>query len=141
VPRAVARLFELLSGGDVPGPRPRAVNVSMSFMEIYNERVFDLLDAPDATAGAPGRPARRELQLRENCDSELVVAGLTETAVANADDFARCYARGIKRRSTGSTQLNDASSRSHCMLVIKAAFTLGDQRVTGKLHLIDLAGK
>lgn len=65
VPRAVAQLFRELRE---PAAR-RDVCVKASFLEIYNERCFDLL----AAAGSA-----TELPLRENHDNEVVVAGLTE---------------------------------------------------------------
>jgi kinesin family protein 22 len=53
------------------------------------------------------------------------------------EEFLQVYSKGVERRNVSHTDLNDVSSRSHAVLSIRAS----NDAVTGKLNLIDLAGK
>jgi kinesin family protein 22 len=53
------------------------------------------------------------------------------------EEFQQVYSKGVERRNVSHTDLNDVSSRSHAVLSIRAS----NDAVTGKLNLIDLAGK
>lgn len=90
----------------------------MSYMEIYNEKIYDLLEP-------------RELLLRE-VNRMVVVPGLAGRRVRCMRDFEEMFLVGMGNRTTAETKLNKNSSRSHAILRIG----VGDS----KLHLIDLAG-
>lgn len=79
-----------------------------SFLEIYNEKIFDLLDADTSTA----------LGLRVNREKGVFVEGLTEAPVATAAEAAECMARGSRNRTVGSTLMNRESSRSHSVFTL-----------------------
>ena len=80
------------------------------------------------------------LDLREDAEKGgIVVAGLTHEVVASADDVLAHLARGSVRRTTGSTQMNAQSSRSHAICTISVQ-QRGAQFKWGKLNLVDLAG-
>ncbi|EOB14086.1 Kinesin-like protein KIF22 [Nosema bombycis CQ1] len=92
--------------------------LSISYLEIYNEKVYDLLDP-------------KELNLRE-FNGVILVPGLSTKKIFNLKDFDLIFKKGLENRTTGETKLNQFSSRSHSILRI--------QRGDVKLHLIDLAG-
>ena len=89
-----------------------------SFLEIYNEQVFDLLDS--ASSG---------LHLRENMKHGVYVDGLTESSVQSAKEAYQVLSTGWVNRKVASTSMNRESSRSH------AVFTLSvesKKRVRGR---------
>ena len=109
--------------------RSRAANdatIGLSYLEVYNEAVYDLLAADD-----------EPLIVREDASGNVVVPGLTEATVAAVADAGRLLHRGALRRRTGATQMNDRSSRSHALLQVRVRREGG---AVGKLVLVDLAG-
>lgn len=92
--------------------------VVVSYMEIYNEKIYDLLEP-------------KELTLRE-FNKAIVVPNLSARRARNMDEFREVFSQGTGNRTTGETRLNKSSSRSHGILRI----CMGEH----KLHLIDLAG-
>lgn len=114
------------SGGET------SVTVTLSYYEIYNDKVFDLFESPDnrSMAGLP---------LREK-DGKTIVVGLSEHACEDLKDFERLYIEANNNRSTAGTKLNAQSSRSHAILMVKVTQTTGDQILTSTASAIDLAG-
>jgi hypothetical protein len=108
------------------------VSVTLSYYEIYNDKVFDLFEAPEkrSLAGLP---------LREK-DGKTIVVGLSEHACDDLKDFERLYIEANNNRSTAGTKLNAESSRSHAILRVKVTQTMGDQVLESTASAIDLAG-
>ena len=133
IPRAVYDIFkgvDALRAADATAD----VEVTVAYLELYNEQIRDLL--VPATKAAP----TGGLDLREDAEKGgIVVAGLTHEVVASADDVLAHLARGSVRRTTGSTQMNAQSSRSHAICTISVQ-QRGAQFKWGKLNLVDLAG-
>lgn len=106
--------------------------VCLSYLEVYNETVRDLL--------SPGRA----LVIREDVKQGIVVAGLTQYKVFSEDEVMALLQQGNLNRTTEPTRLNETSSRSHAILQVIVEYgTFVDSRLvtrTGKLSLIDLAG-
>uniref|UniRef100_A0A667YZL3 Kinesin family member 13B n=1 Tax=Myripristis murdjan TaxID=586833 RepID=A0A667YZL3_9TELE len=90
--------------------------VEVSYMEIYNEKVRDLLDP---------KGSRQTLRVREHKVLGPYVDGLSRLAVANYEDIESLMSEGNKSRTVASTNMNEESSRSHAV---------------SKLSLVDLAG-
>jgi DNA uptake protein ComE-like DNA-binding protein len=108
----------------------RVVSIKMSYLEIYNERVRDLLAPSDA-----------DLPVRETSSRAVSVIGLSEVALKSMAQFNVLYEQGVRNRSTGATALNKESSRSHAILIVRVRHRTSDERIlSGKLNLIDLAG-
>ncbi|XP_072040133.1 kinesin-II 85 kDa subunit-like [Amphiura filiformis] len=109
--------------------------VRVSYLEIYNEEVRDLL----------GKNQQQRLEVKERPDIGVYVKDLSAFVVNNADDMDRIMTVGNKNRSVGATQMNEHSSRSHAIFTItversdKGADKQQHVRA-GKLHMVDLAG-
>jgi kinesin family protein C2/C3 len=130
--RALAALFEACD--DRNGEWTFELEVSV--MEIYNERLRDLL------CDRSGEEAVPDLDIKHARDGKLVIDGLTSRPVTNVEDVRESFAEAKTIRATASTQMNNQSSRSHCLLVVTVRGTnveTGKQSI-GKLNLIDLAG-
>ncbi|MCJ1387926.1 hypothetical protein MMC18_000769 [Xylographa bjoerkii] len=108
------------------------VEVNMSYYEIYNDRVFDLFEAPE-------NRTMTGLQLRDN-GGKTIVVGLTERPCESLKEFEKLYDEANMNRSTSATKLNAHSSRSHAVLCVKLVVTTGDQTRTSTASAIDLAG-
>ena len=113
----------------------RKFTIKLSFIEIYMERIRDLL-ADDHCTDQP-----YSLKLRNDEDSGVFVDGVIEEEVAGAKALYRLLAKGNTNRAVGSTKMNAQSSRSHsvCMLTL-CQRSDGEAMKVGKLFLVDLAG-
>jgi kinesin family protein 18/19 len=104
-------------------------SVKVSYLEVYNEQVRDLL-AHDA----------RALLVVEDPVKGVVVPGLTELVVEGLDQVNRLVDRGNRLRTMAATSANQFSTRSHAILQMTLERREGDESQTSKLSLIDLAG-
>lgn len=114
------------SGGET------SIAVTLSYYEIYNDKVFDLFESPDKRS-ASGLPLREK-------DGKTIVVGLSEHACDDLKDFERLYIEANNNRSTAGTKLNAQSSRSHAILMVKVTQTKGLETLTSTASAIDLAG-
>lgn len=133
----------------------------VSFIEIFKEEVFDLLDSNSAALprgevacqAKPTVPARVPIQIRETVNGGITLAGVTEAEVRTKEEMASYLSRGSLSRATGSTNMNSQSSRSHAIFTITMDQKkivhcptgannddFGDDILCAKLHLVDLAG-
>ena len=112
--------------------------VTVSYLEIYNEVVKDLLN-----------PSDKHLKIREHPDMGIYVEGLAELVVNTTDAIEELIEQGNKVRAVAATQMNARSSRSHSCFTIKINqrkkedMGNGQERTTklaSKLNLVDLAG-
>ncbi|XP_049826258.1 kinesin-II 85 kDa subunit-like [Aethina tumida] len=106
--------------------------VTVTYMEIYNEQVRDLLsDNP-----------HNKLTIRERADVGVYVKDLLGFSVNSMDAVNDLLIRGCKNRSIGSTKLNDLSSRSHAIVtvILESKNKTTNEVKFGKLNLVDLAG-
>lgn len=125
MPRAINDVFQTLSGMDVE------FNVRISYLEIFNEELVDLLSPSDAAAA---------LKLFENSKGQTTINGLTEIAVSSSAEAVTALLSGEDRMKS--------SSRSHSilsiMVYVKEKPSVFDNDVElikfSKLHLVKLAG-
>lgn len=107
--------------------------VQCAYCEVYNEVIYDLL----VRNSGP-------LELREDPEQGVQVAGLKYITVKTADDILDLLEEGNKRRKTEATDANAQSSRSHAVLEIVIKRTPRNhyrvQQLRAKLSLVDLAG-
>ncbi|ORZ39881.1 P-loop containing nucleoside triphosphate hydrolase protein [Catenaria anguillulae PL171] len=128
VPQMLAALFQRISGSDP------AIAVSMSYIEIYNETVRDLLS---------GARESDYLELREDPHRGTVIVGMEQVEAESVDVLLNHLRQGNRHRITESTAANSVSSRSHAVvqLVLSKKSAKGKkQHMLSKLSLIDLAG-
>ncbi|RYP66714.1 hypothetical protein DL771_007647 [Monosporascus sp. 5C6A] len=132
IPRLLSGVFRRAkklakdTGGDT------TVAVALSYYEIYNDKVFDLLEPPEkrTPSGLPLREANGKTQ----------VVGLSERACEDLKDFERLYIEANNNRITAATKLNAHSSRSHAILRVKVTQITGDMVRESTASAIDLAG-
>ncbi|XP_063697158.1 kinesin-like protein KIF3A [Culicoides brevitarsis] len=131
IPNTFAHIF----GHIAKGKDNQKFLVRVSYMEIYNEEVRDLL----------GKELNKSLEVKERADIGVFVKDLSGYVVHNADDLDNIMKLGNKNRVVGATKMNLESSRSHAIfsITIESSETdeRGEQHVKmGKLQLVDLAG-
>uniref|UniRef100_A0A8C4HR08 Kinesin family member 13Ba n=1 Tax=Dicentrarchus labrax TaxID=13489 RepID=A0A8C4HR08_DICLA len=146
--------YTMMGSGDQPGLIPRlcsalfdrtqkeqreqeSFTVEVSYMEIYNEKVRDLLDP---------KGGRQTLRVREHKVLGPYVDGLSRLAVACYKDIEVLMSEGNKSRTVAATNMNEESSRSHAVFNIILTHTLKDLKSgtsgekVSRLSLVDLAG-
>ncbi|KAM3914408.1 kinesin-like protein KIF2C [Leptodactylus fuscus] len=101
------------------------LEVFVTFFEIYNGKVFDLLNK------------KAKLRVLEDAKQEVQVVGLVEKVVTCAEDVFKMIEVGSACRTSGQTFANNSSSRSHACLQI---ILRRRGRLHGKFSLVDLAG-
>jgi len=141
LPRSLATLFESLAVNTKQGGED--LNVWVSFMEIYNEKVYDLLDQPPSTKNEP----HKQCKLKEH-NGRIHVKGLRELQVRS--EALQLVRYGVKHRQVAETLMNAVSSRSHCVVNITLVPKEGSDtnpkdidpfsQVYSKLAIVDLAG-
>ena len=155
IPRFYADLLDRIQSMTASGAI-EAANVEISYFEVYNERIYDLL-CPQPKVEKPKKPLfstspfqpppkpKPSLYVRESAEYGVYVSGLTARTVTTHDDAEQCLQTGNKQRATASTGMNAKSSRSHSIfqisLKIKTAGGNGAQKsINARASLIDLAG-
>ncbi|XP_041658424.1 kinesin-like protein KIF2C isoform X2 [Cheilinus undulatus] len=104
------------------------LSVYVSFFEIYNGKVYDLLNK------------KAKLRVLEDDRQQVQVVGLEEVYVTSAEEVIKMIQMGSSCRTSGQTSANANSSRSHAILQI--VLRRNDRATTlhGKFSLVDLAG-
>ncbi|KAG0618575.1 hypothetical protein M758_4G074800 [Ceratodon purpureus] len=133
LPRAIRQLFETVEERS----NQAEFLIKCAFVEIYNEDIKDLLH--------PDTPSK-SISIREDANGNIILAGVKEEVVTDFESMIRFLQHGSVFRTTGSTLMNQHSSRSHAIFTI-----IVEQRsilecanisevITAKFHLVDLAG-
>ncbi|KAL3672357.1 hypothetical protein V7S43_003043 [Phytophthora oleae] len=113
--------------------------LACSYLEIYNEKIFDLLEPSGSVA------AQQPKSLREDRNKEVYVDQLREIDVGSEEEALILLQLGSQNRHISSTDMNHESSRSHAVfsvkLVLEERTSAGTKRTRRScLHLVDLAG-
>jgi kinesin family protein 5 len=126
LPRVVEGIFEHIGEAD----ESVEFTIKVSMVEIYNEKVRDLLC-----------PTKTNLRLREG-PFGVFIEDVTQPYVNSDEEILDLVAAGNANRAMASTRMNEQSSRSHSVvtLTIGQHNTATDERRGGKLTLVDLAG-
>jgi hypothetical protein len=133
IPRLLSSIYRRARKVEKDSSGESSVHVSMSYYEIYNDKVFDLFEAPDKRTPAG-------LPIRDNEKGKAIVVGLTERPCTSLKEFEVLYDQANVNRSTSATKLNAHSSRSHAVLCVKVSQTTGEQVRVSTVCAIDLAG-
>jgi len=144
LPRFAKDLFQYVSAAE---NEDKDFNLRVSFLEIHNEEIHDLLNPCEEGLEKP-------ISIRETADGQVVPFGVIEQIVSSEEELIRYLEEGSEYRATGPTMMNVQSSRSHAIFTViltqKKRATLKDDTVTdvlepeevicSKFHFVDLAG-
>ncbi|KAK3151235.1 hypothetical protein QOZ80_3AG0243380 [Eleusine coracana subsp. coracana] len=138
IPRAVCHIFKVLE------TQKADYSMKVSFLELYNEEISDLLAVEDQSRFAEDRQ-KRPISLMEDGKGGVVIRGLEEIVVYSPSDIYSLLECGSARRRTADTALNKQSSRSHTVFSVNINVketTIGNEELMkcGRLNLVDLAG-
>jgi hypothetical protein len=139
IPRTCEDLFQRIESAQNETPNI-SYNVRVSYFEVYNEHVRDLL-VPVVPNQAP-----YYLKIRESPTEGPYVKDLTEVPVRNIQEILRYMKMGDASRTTASTKMNDTSSRSHAVFTIMLKQIHHDMETdetterSSRIRLVDLAG-
>ena len=135
IPRTCEDLFQRIESVQTPDV---SYNVRVSYFEVYNEHVRDLL--------VPRTDPPHYLRIRESPSEGPYIKDLTEVTVRNYTDLMKHMRKGDVSRTTASTKMNDTSSRSHAVFTITLKQIHHDLSTdetterTARIRLVDLAG-
>ncbi|XP_075582319.1 kinesin-like protein KIF27 isoform X2 [Pelecanus crispus] len=143
IPRAIQELFQHISEN-----HNIDFHVKVSYIEVYKEELRDLLELETSV---------KELHIREDEKGNTVIVGAKEFQVECADEVISLLESGNAARRTGTTQMNEHSSRSHAVFTISICQTQSAESqkntdaaqdsswksvrmIASKFHFVDLAG-
>ncbi|XP_072969501.1 kinesin-like protein KIN-4A isoform X1 [Typha angustifolia] len=160
IPQAMHALFEKIENLK----HQVEFQLRVSFIEILKEEVRDLLEPAsvgklengNGHVGKVTVPGKPPVQIREASNGVITLAGSTEINVSTQKEMAECLEQGSLNRATGSTNMNNQSSRSHAIFTITLEQMrkldpiitadgipiedINEDYLCAKLHLVDLAG-
>eukprot|EP00392_Amoebophrya_sp_AT5.2_P000602 g603.t1 len=153
LPRMVQHIFGMLEARTVAEP-DWAFQVRVSYLEIYNDKLRDLLNPKSNYVGPSFNPAAQmnqkggqaALEVRQHPKFGIHVPGLTESASTSAQEVMKLMDFGMKARTVAATSMNDRSSRSHCIFTVNVTQIKGSDPskpaslLRSKVNLVDLAG-
>lgn len=132
IPRCVSEIYK-----EIQERYDQVITVRVSYMEIYNEILLDLL-AP--AFGAEGG----NLAIQEDNRGQVIVKGLTSRVCANEEEALSMLFEGETNRTVTEHKLNKSSSRSHCIFTIhlemRSRIESTEKVIISKLNIVDLAG-
>lgn len=134
IPRAISQIYR-----DINDRPEMACTVRISYLEIYNEQMIDLLATPYDSS-----EDQVTLNVVEDKNGNSSVRGLA-IHIANSEEEALNYLfEGETNRSISEHQLNKSSTRSHCIFTIhvesRSRVESSERVIYSKLNLVDLAG-
>ncbi|XP_047959009.1 kinesin-like protein KIN-14R [Salvia hispanica] len=107
-------------------------NISVSVLEVYNEQIRDLLAIETS----------KKLEIKQASEGSHHIPGIVEAKVENIQQVWNVLQAGSSARAVGSNNVNEHSSRSHCMLciMVRSKNLITGECTKSKLWLVDLAG-
>lgn len=113
--------------------RGKEFELSVTYLEIYNERIIDLLS---------NAVSNQELRIRDDPVYGTKIVGMTSPIIQSQEQLLQLIKRGDNKRKTSATDYNSRSSRSHAILQIRLACSdhIGNSEQHSILSLCDLAG-
>mmetsp|Transcript_15973 Transcript_15973/g.29226 ORF Transcript_15973/g.29226 Transcript_15973/m.29226 type:complete len:812 (-) Transcript_15973:69-2504(-) len=135
IPRSLMTIFQATEEMKLQG---WSWSVQVSFMEVYNETLRDLLrGSGDAAAG----PTDGHVIVQDEAWGAMVT-GMTCVEVDSVDKINQLMVKAAKQRAVGETNMNATSSRSHSIfaLYLKGCNPASGTEIHGALHMVDLAG-
>lgn len=138
IPRAIQEIFQNISENPSTD-----FKIKVSYIEVYKEDLRDLLELETSV---------KDLHIREDEKGNTVIVGAKECQVESADEVMSLLEMGNAARRTGTTQMNEHSSRSHAIFTIsicqveknteaaKDGSWSSRRQIVSKFHFVDLAG-
>ncbi|XP_072815304.1 kinesin-like protein KIF27 isoform X1 [Vicugna pacos] len=138
IPRAIQEIFQNISENPSID-----FNVKVSYIEVYKEDLRDLLELETSV---------KDLHIREDEKGNTVIVGAKECQAESADEVLSLLEMGNAARHTGTTQMNEHSSRSHAIFTISVCQVKKNieaaedgswysrRHIVSKFHFVDLAG-
>lgn len=127
----------------------RRVTINVSFMQLYNEKIYDLLNRDMFKPAKKGKMVfnmmrgDEGLKLKWNQYDVYTVENLLNVECESVDEILHLFHYGLQNKTLGSHKMNMTSSRSHTILSITVEQVLvenPDNTVISKLQIVDLAG-
>ena len=143
VPRVIQQTFS-----DLSNYPEKSFSLRVSYMEIYNEQLFDLLSDINenqfSKANSDGFEDTGNMVIMEDNTGNMIVKGLSSHVVTSEEEALSLLFEGETNRAICEHQLNKASTRSHCIFTLylesRSRVESEGQTVLSKLNLVDLAG-
>ena len=134
IPRALSKIF-----AECNGRHDRQYQVYVSYLEIYNESGYDLLDQSKETQKLEDLP---RVTMQEDEDGNVHMKGLSANLASNEEEALNLLFVGDTNRMIAETPMNMASSRSHCIFTVTIeSRAMGSDAIRrSKFNLVDLAG-
>nr|KAF6433674.1 kinesin family member 27 [Molossus molossus] len=138
IPRAIQEIFQNISENPSTD-----FKIKVSYIEVYKEDLRDLLEL---------ETSMKDLHIREDEKGNTVIVGAKECQVESADEVMSLLEMGNAARHTGTTQMNEHSSRSHAIFTISICQVeknteaaedgswCSRRHIVSKFHFVDLAG-
>jgi kinesin family protein 6/9 len=134
IPRAINNIFS-----EVGGRFDTQITVKVSYLEIYNELLFDMLSTVP-----PHEQTGTSISILDDHKGEVHMKGLTMVHCKNEEEALNCLFEGETNRTTADNLLNKTSSRSHAIFTIhlesRSTIETSEKVIHSQLHLVDLAG-
>jgi kinesin family protein 6/9 len=129
VPRLISSLYQ-----EVNSRYEHQIKVSISYLELYNETLIDLLsDSNDS-----------QLNIQENDKGYVFVKGLTKRQADNEEEALQVLFEGENNKTVAEHRLNKNSSRAHSVFTVhlemRSKVESSEKVVMSKINLVDLAG-
>ncbi|XP_039179415.1 kinesin-like protein KIF27 isoform X2 [Crotalus tigris] len=141
IPRAIQEIFQIISEN-----HNTDFTVKVSYIEVYKEELRDLLEL---------ETSMKDLHIREDEKGNTVIVGAKDCQVESTEEVMSLLETGNAARHTGTTQMNEHSSRSHAVFTISVCQQQplqkdtecaqnspqnSGQQIASKFHFVDLAG-
>ncbi|KAF9420485.1 kinesin-like nuclear fusion protein, partial [Podila epigama] len=132
IPRSVLQIYETAKELESKGWK---YTMEGQYVEIYNETINDLL-------GTYSTDQTRKHEIRHTPGGKTTITDITTVVLTSPERVAALLKKAAHNRSIGSTQMNERSSRSHCVFTLRltGANSITNETSEGVLNLIDLAG-
>ena len=134
IPRAISRIY-----GEIAKKTDASYTVHISYVEIYNDQGYDLLDPDHETKALEDLP---KVGLQEGDDGNVHLRNLSYHRAASEEEALNLLFLGDTNRAITETPMNMASSRSHCIFTmnVERRESGSDTVRRAKVNLVDLAG-
>ncbi|KAI8082430.1 hypothetical protein BDF21DRAFT_361565 [Thamnidium elegans] len=147
VPRCIIELFQLLKKREAQDSEFK-YEIFVSFLELYNEEFIDLLNNTRSKRRSANYTNSSEVSIREDIAGNIYWSGVKEEICYSPEELLGYLAQGSLGRTTGSTEMNSVSSRSHAIFSVILKQHKSEEEdgksvvktLNSKFHFVDLAG-